>query len=416
MISREDCLLLDALDELAGLRDEFFLPDGVIYLDGNSLGPRPRAAMDRAREIIELEWGTDLIRSWNKAGWFDLPVTLGDTLAPLIGAAPGEVVISDSTSINLFKALAAALRIQAHSPAGNQRKLIVTERSNFPTDVYIAEGLTAWLDSGYQLRFVDTSDELEAAIDHDTAVVMLTHVNYRTGRLLDMDALTAHAHSQGALIIWDLAHSAGAVSVDLTHAQADFAVGCTYKYLNGGPGSPAYIWVPQRHQAQFAHPLSGWWGHAEPFAMRPNFERNSSIRSALCGTQPILSLALVECGLAVFAKTDMPSLRNKSLALTDLFIQLVEQRCAEHGLLLITPNAHAHRGSQVSFAHPHAYAIIQALIGQGVIGDYRDPGIMRFGFAPAYIRYADVWSCVETLAYILDHGAYDERLQPHSVT
>lgn len=416
MISRNDCLELDRNDELAILKNEFSLPAGVIYLDGNSLGARPKASMARAHQLIEQEWGVDLIRSWNDAGWFELPVKLGDKLAPLIGAGCGEVVVTDSTSVNLFKALAAALQIQAGSPQTARRKNIVTERSNFPTDIYIAQGLSQWLERGYQVRLVDSPQELHAAIDHDTAVVMLTHVNYRSGYLLDMAATTAQAHSQGALVIWDLAHSAGALPVALNETGADFAVGCTYKYLNGGPGSPAFIWVAPKHQQVFSHPLSGWWGHAAPFAMQPAFEPDSGIRRALCGTQPMVSLALVECGLDVFAQTSMAAIREKSLALTDLFIELVETRCAAHPLGLVTPREHQLRGSHVSFTHPQGYAVMQALIARGVIGDYREPHIMRFGFTPLYLSFSDVWDAVDALADILYNQGYDTNLKRGAVT
>jgi kynureninase len=417
-MNRKDCQTLDAGDALAPLREHFALPDGVIYLDGNSLGARPKAAAQRAQAVIAEEWGVDLIRSWNKAGWFDLPTRLGNKLAKLIGAERGEVVVTDSTSINLFKVLAAAIDIQAGSPvpAIAQRRVIVTERSNFPTDIYMAQGLTQWLDRGYSLRLVDSPEDLYTAIDADTAVVMLTHVNYRTGCLLDMAKLSAHAHEHGALIVWDLCHSAGAVPIDLHRDGADFAVGCTYKYLNGGPGSPAFVWVAPRHQEQFRHPLSGWWGHAAPFAMLPAFAPTSGIRRALCGTQPIVSLALVECGLDIFAQTNMEAIRAKSLALTDLFIKLVENRCANHPLKLVTPRAHAQRGSQVGFAHPDGYPIMQALIARGVIGDYREPAIMRFGFTPLYTRFVDVWDAVEVLVDILDHEQYSKHAERDAVT
>ena len=336
-IDRNTVLQMDKEDPLAPLRQQFSLPDGVIYLDGNSLGAMPKASMVRAQQVIAQEWSTDLIKSWNKAGWFDLPSRLGNLLAPLIGAKQDEVVVTDSISVNLFKVIAAALQMQAQYP---QRKVIVTERSNFPTDIYIAEGLTRWLDKGYRLHLVDTPEELQSAINAETALVMLTHVNYRTGYLHDMAGITAQAHSQGALMLWDLAHSAGAVPVELHQANADFAVGCTYKYLNGGPGAPAFIWVPQRHHAAFHHPLTGWWGHASPFAMQPNFDATAGIRRALCGTQPIVSLAMVESGLQVFAQTTMSAIRKKSLALTDLFIKLVEERCQQHPLQLVTPREH----------------------------------------------------------------------------
>ena len=418
-MSRNDCLARDAADALAPLRQHFDLPDGVIYLDGNSLGARPKAALARALDVIAREWGADLIRSWNTAGWFDLPKRLGDRLAPLIGARPGEVVVNDTTSLNLFKALAAALHMQSQGEGTAEtrsRKVIVTERSNFPTDIYMAQGLTSWLDQGYSVRLVDSVDELPAAIDSDTAVVMLTHVNYRTGYQHDMAALSAHARARGALSVWDLAHSAGAVPLDLHAAGADLAVGCTYKYLNGGPGAPAFIWVPQRHQAAFTQPLSGWWGHANPFAMAPNFEPCEGIGRALCGTQPIVSLAMVESGLETFEQTSMHAIRAKSLALTDLFIALVEKRCAGHELGLVTPREHARRGSQVSFTHPHGFAVMAALIARGVIGDYREPAIMRFGFTPLYTSFADVWDAVEILKQILDGQAYDVAARRGAVT
>lgn len=413
MTTRNACLERDAQDPLAPLRAQFDLPEGVIYLDGNSLGARPRAALVRAQQVIAQEWGHDLIRSWNTAGWFDLPKRLGNRLAPLIGARNGEVVVTDTTSVNLFKALAAALHLQAGQP---ERRVIITERSNFPTDIYMAEGLSRWLDRGYRLHLIDDVAELAGAINQETAVVMLTHVNYRTGYQHDMRATSALAHAAGALIIWDLAHSAGAVPVDLHADGADLAVGCTYKYLNGGPGAPAFIWVPARHQAQFQQPLSGWWGHAAPFAMAPAFAPADGIARALCGTQPIVSLALVGCGLDIYDQTSMAALRTKSLALTDLFITLVEQRCAAHPLGLVTPREHARRGSQVSFTHPHGYAVMAALIARGVIGDYREPAIMRFGFTPLYTSFTDVWDAVDILCDILDQQAYDIHARRDAVT
>jgi kynureninase len=412
MISRTDCIAMDARDALAHLRERFDLPEGVIYLVGNSLGAMPKAAKARAAEVVGEEWADGLVGSWNTAGWFDLPSRLGDRLAPLIGAGPAEVVVTDSTSVNLFKLLAAAL----HRQENTGRKVIVTERSNFPTDVYIAQGLTTWLGRGYQLRLIDTPQELDAAIDQDTAVVMLTHVNYRSGHMHDMQAVTALAHERGALTIWDLAHSAGAVPVDLHKADADYAVGCTYKYLNGGPGSPAYLWISPRHQQQFAQPLSGWWAHANPFAMQPEFTPTAGVRRALCGTQPIVSLALVECGLELFEAAGMEAIRSKSLALTDLFIELLEQRCRHHPLRLNTPREHAKRGSQVSVAHPDGYAVMKALIARGVVGDYREPEIMRFGFTPLYTRFADVWDAVDALADILDNKRYDTAAARDAVT
>ncbi|WP_428851974.1 kynureninase [Imbroritus primus] len=404
MLTRQDCLARDADDPLAPLRARFALPEGVIYLDGNSLGARPRAALQRAQQVIAEEWGEGLIRSWNTAHWFTLPQRLGNKLAPLIGAHADEVVITDTTSINLFKVLAAALRVQ--DERAQARRVIVSERSNFPTDLYIAQGLADLLQRGYTLRLIDAPDELGTAIGDDTAVVMLTHVNYQTGHMYDMAAATALAHARGALTVWDLAHSAGAVPVDLHAAQADYAIGCTYKYLNGGPGAPAFVWAAPALRDCFWQPLSGWWGHARPFAMQPDYQPHDGITRFMCGTQSITALAMVECGLDIFAETDMTAIRRKSLALTDLFIALVEQRCSQHALTLITPRDHAQRGSHVSYAHAEGYAVVQALIARGVIGDYREPQIMRFGFTPLYTGYADVWDAVEILRDVLDSEAW----------
>ncbi|WP_337154230.1 kynureninase [Pseudomonas protegens] len=416
MIDKNHCLRLDEQDPLAPLRQQFSLPEGVIYLDGNSLGARPVAAAERARQVIEQEWGAGLIRSWNTAGWRDLSQRLGDRLAPLIGAGAGEVVITDTTSINLFKVLSAALQVQAGRAP--QRRVIVSESSNFPTDLYIVEGLTQLLQQGYSLRLVDSPEQLPAAIDQDTAVVLLTHVNYKTGYMHDMQATTGLIHEAGALSIWDLAHSAGAVPVDLGRSGADYAIGCTYKYLNGGPGSQAFAWVAPALCDLVTQPLSGWFGHARQFDMATRYEPSSGIARYLCGTQPITSLAMVECGLEVFERTDMQSLRRKSLALTDLFIELVEQRCAGHELKLVTPREHAKRGSHVSFEHPEGYAVIQALIARGVIGDYREPRIMRFGFTPLYTRFSEVWDAVQILGEILDQKTWAQaQFQVrHSVT
>ena len=416
MTTRSQCQARDAQDLLAPLRNQFTLPAGVIYLDGNSLGARPAASLARAQQVIAHEWGNGLIRSWNSAGWADLSQRLGNRLAPLIGARDAEVVITDTTSINLFKVLSAALTVQRQrAPA---RKVIVSEASNFPTDLYIAEGLAELLQQGYSLRLVNSPDELPQAIDGDVAVVMLTHVNYKTGYMYDMQALTALSHECGALSIWDLAHSAGAVPIDLHNAGADYAIGCTYKYLNGGPGSQAFVWVNPALVDLVRQPLSGWFGHTRQFAMESNYAPSAGIARYLCGTQPITSLAMVECGLEIFEQTDMASLRSKSLALTDLFIELVEARCAAHGLVLITPREHARRGSHVSFEHPEGYAVIQALIARGVIGDYREPRIMRFGFTPLYTSFTEVWDAVEILGEILDENTWDQPQFKvrHSVT
>jgi len=404
--TRAECVAMDRSDPLRSLRDQFALPEGVVYLDGNSLGAMPRTALARAEQVVTEEWGEGLIRSWNAAGWFGLPQRLGDKLAPLIGVGPGEVVITDTTSINLFKVLAAALRVQAvRDPT---RRSIVSERSNFPSDLYIAQGLADLLQQDHALRLVDDPDEIEAAVGSDTAVLMLTQVNYRTGTLLDMGALTEMAHARGALTVWDLAHSAGALPVDLRGANADYAVGCTYKYLNGGPGAPAFVWVTPHLLDAFWQPLSGWWGHTAPFEMEPGYRPAMGVNRFLCGTQPMTSLALIECGLDVFAQTDMVTLRTKSLALGDLFIEQVEARCAGHPLTLLTPREHARRGSQVSFEHPDGFAVMQALIHRGVIGDYREPRILRFGLTPLYVGFTDVWDAVETLRDALDTALWND--------
>ncbi len=418
------CRALDTSDPLRPLRDHFVLPEGVIYLDGNSLGVLPKTAATRVAQVITQEWGQNLIRSWNSAGWFQLPQRLGDKIAPLVGAAAGEVVVTDSTSVNLYKVLSAALAIAAEDAPG--KKTVVSERSNFPTDLYIAEGLCR--ERGYRLQLVEP-EEILASLTQDAAVLMLTHVNYRTGAMHDMAALTAAAHKAGCLAVWDLAHSAGAVPVNLNSTKADFAVGCGYKYLNGGPGAPAFVWVHPKHADRFQQPLSGWWGHAAPFAFTPGFRPAPGITRYLCGTQPILSLAALECGLDVFVAAEalggMAALRTKSLALTDLFIALVEERCAGHGLGWVTPRDHAQRGSQVCLSRSEgAYAIVQALIKRGVIGDFRagdgaeHADILRFGFTPLYTAFEDVWHAVEHLKQVLETGEWQrpEFNQKHAVT
>jgi len=434
----QDCRTLDAQDPLRGLRDQFDLPPGVIYLDGNSLGVLPKTAASRVAQAVTQEWGQGLIRSWNSAGWFDLPQRLGDKIARLVGAAPGEVVATDSTSINLYKVLSAALNIAAVDAPG--RQVVLSERSNFPTDLYIAEALCR--ERGLRLQLVEPGD-ITAALTPEVAVLMLTHVNYRTGAMHDMQAITAAAHAAGVLAVWDLAHSAGAVPVDLHAAQADFAVGCGYKYLNGGPGAPAFVWAHPQHADRFWQPLAGWWGHAAPFEFTPDYRPAAGISRYLCGTQPILSLVALECGLdtvlAAEALGGMTALRRKSLALTDLFIELVQERCAGQGLGLATPLEPARRGSQIGLTRQEgAYAIVQALIARGVIGDFRagDPSpiqqardrsgsaptgsadILRFGFTPLYIGFEDVWNAVEHLRQVLETAEWQrpEFNQKQAVT
>lgn len=410
-LSRDACAALDAIDPLAAFRSRFTLPDGVIYLDGNSLGVLPAATPARLAQVIREEWGSGLVRSWNSAGWIDQPQRLGDQLAPLIGAAPGTTRVCDSTSVNLFKLLAAALALQPG------RRVIVSEADNFPTDLYIAEGLASLLGQQHELRLVATED-LEVALDEDVAVLMLSHVNYRTGRLHDMAAITAVAHAQGVLVLWDLAHSAGALPVDLTAARADFAVGCGYKYLNGGPGAPAFLYVASKHQSRLIAPLSGWFGHAQPFAFERGYRPAPGVDRLLVGTPPVLSMAALEVGIQLMAEADLHEVRRKSLLMSALFAARVERELGDFGLRLVSPREDAQRGSQVCFAHLDAWPLMQALIARGVIGDFRAPDILRFGFTPLYLRYVDVWDAVTVLAEILRSRSWDapQFHQQHKVT
>ena len=412
-------LALDARDPLSPLQRQFTLPDGVIYLDGNSLGALPVATAARVQEAVTGEWGTGLIRSWNTAGWVTLPQRVAAKIARLIGAAADETLVGDSTSVNLYKVLSSAMAlVRASGEAG--RRVVVSERSNFPTDLYIAQSLCQ--QHGFTLQLVDP-DEIAAHLDERLAVLMLTHVNYRTGRMHDMAGVTRAAHGCGALTIWDLAHSAGAVPVDLNGADADFAVGCGYKYLNGGPGAPAFLWVHRRHlhrmeRENLWQPLSGWFGHAAPFEFTPDYRPAAGIARFACGTPPVLSLTALDCGLDTVMAAEpfggMVALRAKSLQLTTWFLSLVEARCAGHGLALVTPREEEARGSQVSFARTEGgYAIMQALIARGVIGDFRAPDILRFGFTPLYTRFVDVWDAVEHLRQVLESGEWRDARFHH---
>ena len=409
-----DCQVLDQQDPLRSLRDLFQLPEGVIYLDGNSLGVLPKATPARVAQAVAQEWGNDLIKSWNTAGWFQMPLKVGNKIARLIGAKDHEVVAADSTSINLFKVLSVALSIaKADHP---EKNIILSDRTNFPTDLYIAEALCK--ERGYQLKLVE-AQELQAALQENVAVLMLTHVNYRTGAMLNMKDMTDTAHALGALAIWDLAHSAGAVPIDLNGTSADFAVGCGYKFLNGGPGAPAFVWVNPKHTNRFWQPLTGWWGHAAPFEFTPDYQPAAGITRYQCGTQPILSLTALDTGLDVFLEAEklggMTALRQKSLALTSLFIQLVKTQLAGHGFGIVTPEQEELRGSQVSLTRTEgAYAIVQALIARGVIGDFRagdgkqNPDILRFGLTPLYLGYADVWHAVRHLKEVMDSQEWQQ--------
>jgi kynureninase len=390
---------LDRADELAPFRDEFDLPADVIYLDGNSLGPLPKAAPGRVAEVIAREWGGALIRAWNAHDWIGMPLRVGEKIGRLIGAEPSSTLVADSTSVNLFKLLAAGL------DARPTRRVILTEVGNFPTDLYMAQGLAALLQRGHSVRAVP---DPVAALDDDVAVLMLTQVNYRTGAMHDMAMVTRAAHSVGTLTLWDLSHSVGAVPLQVAADGADFAVGCGYKYLNGGPGAPAFLSVAPRLQADLRLPLTGWLGHAEPFAFAPEYRPAVGIGRGMVGTPPVLSLAALEIGVDLMLRAPMEVLRAKSQRLIDLFVALVEQECFGFGLRLLTPRHAALRGSQVAFAHPDGYAIMQALIARGVIGDFRAPGVMRFGMAPLYVRHVDVWDAVAVLGDVLRSGGWRE--------
>ncbi len=403
-ITRADLERLDRDDPLAPFRDEFALPKGV-YLDGNSLGPLPRATAARVAAVVEREWGRGLIGSWNDAGWLGLPLTVGEKIGRLLGASPGTVVAADSTSVNVFKLLAVALGLRPG------RRVILAERGDFPTDAYVADGLVALLGEGHALRLVEPGG-IAGGLGPEVAVVLLTHVNYRTGAMHDMAAVTAAAHAAGALVLWDLAHSAGAVPVALEAAGADLAVGCGYKFLNGGPGAPAFLYVAERLQAQARFPITGWLGHAEPFGFHERYAPAPGIARAVVGTPSILALSALEVGVDLALRAPMAQVRAKSLRQSALLAALVAQRCAGAGLVPASPAADALRGSQVSFRHPGAYPIMQALIERGVVGDVRAPDILRFGITPLTLRHVDLWDAVEVLREVTAGGTWrDARFQ-----
>ncbi len=387
------------MTDFAATKALFHLPEGVIYLDGNSLGPLPKTAAARVAHTIENEWGEMLITGWNKAGWMAQPSVLGDRLGTLLGAAPGTTVLGDTLSIKVYQALAAALKMRP------DRRVILSDAGNFPSDLYMAQGLISLLGPDYQLKTVEPEEVTEHLTD-EVAVLMLTQVDYRTGRIHDMKALTEAAHAVGALTVWDLAHSAGVIPVDLTAANADFAVGCTYKYLNAGPGAPAFIVVAPRH-AETAQPaLSGWLGHEAPFAFDRDYRAGRGIERMRVGTPPVLQMAALEAALEIWEQVDIEDVRAKSIELTELFIAEVEAACPS--LTLNSPRDANIRGSQVAFRHPEGYAIMQALIDRGVIGDFRAPDNLRFGFTPLYIGEDEVRGAVRILADILDQRLWDQ--------
>ena len=385
-------------DIFARTRELFHIPDGVIYLDGNSLGPLPKAASERVRQTIEAEWGNELIRGWNTAGWIDLPSRVGDRIGRLIGAPAGTVVTGDTLSIKVYQALASALDLRP------DRRVVISDSGNFPTDLYMAQGLLRSLDKGHELKVV-APEEVEAAIDDTVAAIMLTEVDYRTGRLHDMKALTAKAHAADALAIWDLAHSAGAIPVDLEGAKADFAVGCTYKYLNGGPGAPAFIYVSPEHGDKAVPALSGWLGHEAPFAFDPDYRPAAGVERMRVGTPPIIGLTALDAALDAWEGIGLDDIRARSIELSECFLAEVEARCPQ--LELASPRDPQARGSQVSFRFENGYAAMQALIARGVIGDFRAPDIMRFGFTPLYLGMDEVVEAAEIIEDVMANRHWD---------
>ncbi len=397
--TRDAALALDRTDPLAFARSRFSLPDGVIYLDGNSLGALPASTAARVQHVVTAEWGRSLIRGWNDHGWMEAGANIGASISRLIGATPDSVIVADNTSTNVFKLATAALRLRPN------RGVIVTEAENFPTDLYVLEGIAAVL--GHEIRRVDRSD-LTAAIDHDTALVVLTEVDYRSGYRLDMASITAAAHEQGALMLWDLAHSAGAHDVALDDIDADFAIGCGYKFLNGGPGAPAFCYVNRRLHDAARPMIQGWLGHAEPFAFAANYEPADGVRRLTVGTPPVVSMAALAEGVATFDDIEMTAVRAKGVELTTFFIGLIDTLLPDVGFELITPRSASQRGSQVTLSHEHGYPIMQALIARGVIGDFRPPNLVRFGLAPLYVRFVDVFDAVQHLVDIMATREFDQ--------
>lgn len=398
---------LDRADALREFRGQFELPPGVVYLDGNSLGALSKRARERVARVVELEWGTDLIKSWNGADWISMPQRTGDKIAALIGAAKGEVVAADSTTVNLFKVLCVALR------ANPGRRVIVSEVSNFPTDLYVIEGVIAQLGGIHELVLVEGTEEaLEALLAErgpEIAAVVLTHIHYTTSRVYDMRRVTTAAHQAGAVMVWDLSHSAGVVPVDLNGCGADFAVGCGYKHLNGGPGAPAFLYAARRFHDRFEQPIAGWMGDARPFDFHAGYEPAQGISRYLSGTPSVIALCALEASVELILEAPMEAIRAKSIALGDVFIDLVDQHCEGLGLELVSPRDGTRRGSHVSYRHAASYPVMQALIQQGVIGDCRPPDLLRFGFAPLYLRYVDIWNAVMRMAETLRTRAWDRE-------
>ncbi|HEY0043309.1 MAG TPA: kynureninase [Allosphingosinicella sp.] len=396
-VTLEDVRARDLADPLRHYRDRFFLPHGTIYLDGNSLGALPKATEARQRRVVAEEWGSELIRSWNSRGWIEAPQRVGAAIARLIGAKPHEVIVADSVSVNLFKLIVAAAALAP------ERRTLLSESGNFHTDLHIASGAAEL--TGLDLKVV-ARDAIDAAIGADTNLLLLTHVHFKAGFRFDMGEVTARAKAAGAVTLWDLSHSAGAVPLHLNRDGAELAVGCGYKYLNGGPGAPAFLYVAEHLQERLVSPLRGWMGHAAPFAFTDDYQPAPGISRFLAGTPPILALAALESGVASFDGVEMEQVWAKSVALFDLFADLAEERCARHDLTCISPRDPGQRGSHISFRHPHAFELCQALIADGVIGDFRAPDVVRFGITPLYLGFEDIYTAVERLRDILETGRW----------
>lgn len=397
-----EIVALDKADPLANKRDEFDLPADTIYLDGNSLGALPKAVKSRVAEVVNQQWGSHLIRSWNDHQWIDLPTQVGDKIAPIIGAAKGQVICCDSISVNLFKLLSSALSLNSG------RNVVLSTQDNFPTDLYMVQGLSDLLGPDLcQLKLV-AEQHIEQSLSDSVAVLLLTQVNFRTGQLLDMQKLTKLAHEKGILVIWDLAHSAGTLPVELDNCNADFAVGCGYKYLNGGPGSPAFLYVAKRHQASVKQPLSGWMGHAKPFAFNAEYQGADNINQYLCGTPSVIAMSALDAALDVWQSVDISQIREKSVALAEVFIKLLQTHSCLSDLRLCSTENACQRGSQLAFSHTDGFAICQALIEKGVIADFRAPNILRFGFTPLYTSFEDIWNAVTILAEVVKTQLYTQ--------
>ena len=400
-LTRDAFAARDRTDPLRTFREKFVIPNGLIYLDGNSLGMLSHACSARVRELVDHEWGQSLISSWNDYDWINLPRRIGAMIAPFIGANADEVVVCDSVSVNLFKVMASAVAMRP------DRRILVTNKENFPTDVYVAEGLCRLLGNSYQLRFA-TPDQIDAALDGQVAAVAFSHVDYKTARIEDMATITKTVHRAGALAIWDLSHSAGAIPVELNRANADFAVGCGYKYLNGGPGAPAFLFAAQRHHARMTQPLSGWLGHATPFMFDDHYTPAPGIGRMITGTPPVISMAVLEAAVSIIVEAGIDRLRSKSKLMTSLLVDLVAQECGNLDFELASPQDANQRGSHVIFSHPDGYAVTQALKARGVVGDFRAPHFVRLGIAPLYFSYLELWEAVQRLKQVLQMREWDQ--------